>query len=225
MYDEKVSEKWRLRYRVKKVDGNGKPVKGVVFDIYDNKDCINSIATLETNDDGYTDIETIQQIDGDVDSYTLYCKEYSAPAGYIFDSTKKYTLTWNRSTYEALKNRGDESGELQTFGGDRGIVNLTPTASPTPVITQPVTPTPSNSPTPTPTSTPTPTPTNTPTPTPTPTNTPTPTPTNTPTPTSTPIPTPTDEPPTPGTGYVYVKKTSRAGQDLMDFRWIFTERW
>ena len=70
VYDEKVSEKWRLRYRVKKVDGNGKPVKGVVFDIYDNKDCINSIATLETNDDGYTDIETIQQIDGDVDSYT-----------------------------------------------------------------------------------------------------------------------------------------------------------
>lgn len=46
VYDEKVSEKWRLRYRVKKVDGNGKPVKGVVFDIYDNKDCINSIATL-----------------------------------------------------------------------------------------------------------------------------------------------------------------------------------
>ena len=90
----------------------------------------------------------------------------------------------------------------------------TNTPTPTPVITQPVTPTPSNSPTPTPTSTPTPTPTNTPTPT--PTSTPTPTPTNTPTPTSTPIPTPTDEPPTPGTGYVYVKKTSRAGQDLMD---------
>ena len=254
VYDEKVSEKWRLRYRVKKVDGNGKPVEGVVFKIYDEAG--DMIDQLTTNSNGYTDINDVQQIEGDIDSYTLYCKETSAPAGYIFDSTKKYTLTWNRSAYEALKDRGDESGELQTFGGDRGIVNLTPTASPTPVITQPVTPTPSNSPTPTPTSTPTPTPTNTPTPTPvitqpvtpppsnsptptptstptptptntptptptstptpTPTNTPTPTPTNTPTPTSTPIPTPTDEPPTPGTGYVYVKKTSRAGQDLMD---------
>lgn len=228
VYDEKVSEKWRLRYRVKKVDGNGKPVEGVVFKIYDEAG--DMIDQLTTNSNGYTDINDVQQIEGDIDSYTLYCKETSAPAGYIFDSTKKYTLTWNRSAYEALKDRGDESGELQTFGGDRGIVNLTPTASPTPVITQPVTPTPSNSPTPTPTKKPTPTPSDKPTPTPsetptptptstptpTPTNTPTPTPTNTPTPTSTPIPTPTDEPPTPGTGYVYVKKTSRAGQDLMD---------
>ena len=234
VYDEKVSEKWRLRYRVKKVDGNGKPVEGVVFKIYDEAG--DMIGQLTTNSNGYTDINDVQQIEGDIDSYTLYCKETSAPAGYIFDSTKKYTLTWNRSAYEALKNRGDESGELQTFGGDRGIVNLTPTATPTPIITQPVTltstptPTPTNTPTPTPTNTPTPTPTpvitqpvtltNTPTPTPTstptptPTNTPTPTPTNTPTPT--PTPTPTDEPPTPGTGYVYVKKTSRAGQDLMD---------
>ena len=198
VYDEKVSEKWKLRYRVKKVDGEGKPVEGVVFDIYDNSDCVKPIATLETNNNGYSDIELIKDIETSIDSYTLYCKEYSAPAGYIFDSTKKYTLTWNRSTYDALKNRGDESGELQTFGGDKGIVNLTPTATPTPVITQPVTLT--NTPTPTPTSTPTPTPTNTP----------------TPTPTNTPTPTPTDEPPTPGTGYVYVKKTSRAGQDLMD---------
>ena len=254
VYDEKVSEKWKLRYRVKKVDGNGNPVEGVVFRVYYDSDCMNRAATLTTNADGYSDITLIKDIESSVDSYTLYCKEYSAPAGYIFDSTKKYTLTWNRSTYDALKNRGDESGELQTFGGDKGIVNLTPTATPTPVITQPVTPTPSDSPTPTPTKkptptpsdkptptptdkptptpsdkptptptdkptptpseTPTPTPTNTPTPT--PTNTPTPTPTNTPTPTSTPIPTPTDEPPTPGNGYVYVKKTSRAGQDLMD---------
>ena len=200
VYDEKVSEKWRLRYRVKKVDGNGKPIEGVVFRVYYDSDCMNRAATLTTNADGYSDIAEIQQIEGNVDSYTLYCKEYRAPAGYIFDSTKKYTLTWNRSTYDALKNRGDESGELQTFGGDKGIVNLTPTATPTPIITQPVTPPPSNTPTPTPTNTPTPTPTNTP----------------TPTPTSTPTPTPTDEPPTPGTGYVYVKKTSRAGQDLMD---------
>lgn len=260
VYDEKVSEKWRLRYRVKKVDGDGKPVEGVVFKIYDETG--DMIDQLTTNSDGYTDINDVQQIEGNVDSYTLYCKETSAPAGYIFDSTKKYTLTWNRSTYESLKNRGDESGELQTFGGDKGIVNLTPTATPTPVITQPATPTPSDSPTPTPTKKPTPTPTDKPTPTPsdkptptptdkptptptdkptptpsdkptptpsetptptptntptpTPTNTPTPTPTNTPTPTSTPIPTPTDEPPTPGNGYVYVKKTSRAGQDLMD---------
>ena len=216
VYDEKVSEKWRLRYRVKKVDGNGKPIEGVVFRVYYDSDCMNRAATLTTNADGYSDIAEIQQIEGNVDSYTLYCKEYRAPAGYIFDSTKKYTLTWNRSTYDALKNRGDESGELQTFGGDKGIVNLTPTATPTPIITQPVTPPPSNTPTPTPTSTPTPTPTNTPTPTPTSTPTPTPTNTPTPTPTSTPTPTPTDEPPTPGTGYVYVKKTSRAGQDLMD---------
>ena len=216
VYDEKVSEKWRLRYRVKKVDGNGKPIEGVVFRVYYDSDCMNRAATLTTNADGYSDIAEIQQIEGNVDSYTLYCKEYRAPAGYIFDSTKKYTLTWNRSTYDALKNRGDESGELQTFGGDKGIVNLTPTATPTPIITQPVTPPPSNTPTPTPTSTPTPTPTNTPTPTPvitqsvtpppsntptpTPTNTPTPTPTNTPTPTptSTPTPTPTNTPtPTP----------------------------
>ena len=254
VYDEKVSEKWKLRYRVKKVDGDGNPVEGVVFRIYNANN--NPIAELTTNADGYSDIKLIKDIESSIDSYTLYCKETSAPSGYIFDSTKKYPLTWNRSTYDALKNRGDESGELQTFGGDKGIVNLTPTASPTPVITQPVTPPPSNTPTPTPTSTPTPTPTNTPTPTPvitqpvtpppsnsptptptstptptptntptptptntptpTPTNTPTPTPTNTPTPTSTPIPTPTDEPPTPGTGYVYVKKTSRAGQDLLD---------
>lgn len=206
VYDEKVSEDWKLRYRVKKVDGNGNPIAGVEFRIYNDSNCTNRIAKLVTGNDGYSDIKTVDFISTDTDSYTLYCKEYSAPAGYIFDSTKKYTLTWNRSTYDALKNRGDESGELQTFGGDKGIVNLTPTATPTPIITQPVTPPPSNTPTPTPTSTPTPTPT----------NTPTPTPTNTPTPTSTPIPTPTDEPPTPGTGYVYVKKTSRAGQDLMD---------
>ena len=236
VYDEKVSEDWKLRYRVKKVDGNGNTIAGVEFRIYNDSNCTNRIAKLVTGNDGYSDIKTVDFISTDTDSYTLYCKEYSAPAGYIFDSSKKYTLTWNRSTYDALKNRGDESGELQTFGGDKGIVNLTPTATPTPIITQPVTltstptPTPTNTPTPTPTNTPTPTPTpvitqpvtltNTPTPTPTstptptPTNTPTPTPTNTPTPT--PTPTPTDEPPTPGTGYVYVKKTSRAGQDLMD---------
>lgn len=236
VYDEKVSEDWKLRYRVKKVDGNGNPIAGVEFRIYNDSNCTNRIAKLVTGNDGYSDIKTVDFISTDTDSYTLYCKEYSAPAGYIFDSSKKYTLIWNRSTYDALKNRGDESGELQTFGGDKGIVNLTPTATPTPIITQPVTltstptPTPTNTPTPTPTNTPTPTPTpvitqpvtltNTPTPTPTstptptPTNTPTPTPTNTPTPT--PTPTPTDEPPTPGTGYVYVKKTSRAGQDLMD---------
>ena len=192
VYDEKVSEKWKLRYRVKKVDGNGKPIEGVVFRIYNANN--NPIAELTTNADGYSDIKLIKDIESSIDSYTLYCKETSAPSGYIFDSTKKYPLTWNRSTYDALKNRGDESGELQTFGGDKGIVNLTPTATPTPIITQPVTPPPSNTPTPTPTSTPTPTPTNTPTPT----------------------PTPTDEPPAPGTGYVYVKKTSRAGQDLLD---------
>ena len=208
VYDEKVSERWKLRYRVKKVDGDGKPVEGVVFRVYNESG--DMVDGLTTNANGYSDIKLIKDIESSVDSYTLYCKEYRAPAGYIFDSTKKYTLTWNRSTYDALKNRGDESGELQTFGGDKGIVNLTPTATPTPIITQPVTPPPSNTPTPTPTSTPTPTPTNTPTPT--PTSTPTPTPTNTPTPT----PTPTDEPPAPGTGYVYVKKTSRAGQDLMD---------
>ena len=242
VYDEKVSERWKLRYRVKKVDGDGKPVEGVVFRVYNESG--DMVDGLTTNANGYSDIKLIKDIESSVDSYTLYCKEYRAPAGYIFDSTKKYTLTWNRSTYDALKNRGDESGELQTFGGDKGIVNLTPTATPTPIITQPVTPPPSNTPTPTPTSTPTPTPTNTPTPTPvitqsvtpppsntptptptstptpTPTNTPTPTPTSTPTPTPTntptPTPTPTDEPPAPGTGYVYVKKTSRAGQDLMD---------
>ena len=226
VYDEKVSEKWKLRYRVKKVDGDGKPVEGVVFRVYNESG--DMVDELTTNANGYSDITLIKDIESSVDSYTLYCKEYRAPAGYIFDSTKKYTLTWNRSTYDALKNRGDESGELQTFGGDKGIVNLTPTATPTPIITQPVTPPPSNTPTPTPTSTPTPTPTNTPTPTPVitqsvtppPSNTPTPTPTSTPTPTPTntptPTPTPTDEPPAPGTGYVYVKKTSRAGQDLMD---------
>ena len=220
VYDEKVSEKWKLRYRVKKVDGDGKPVEGVVFRVYNESG--DMVDELTTNANGYSDITLIKDIESSVDSYTLYCKEYRAPAGYIFDSTKKYTLTWNRSTYDALKNRGDESGELQTFGGDKGIVNLTPTATPTPIITQPVTPPPSNTPTPTPTSTPTPTPTNTPTPTPVitqsvtppPSNTPTPTPT--PTNTPTPTPTPTDEPPAPGTGYVYVKKTSRAGQDLMD---------
>lgn len=260
VYDEKVSEDWKLRYRVKKVDGNGNPIAGVVFRVYDeNNDMIDE---LTTNANGYSDIKTIDFISSNTDSRTLYCKEYSAPKGYLFDKSIKYTLTWNHSTYETLKDKGDKSGELQTFGGDKGIVNLTPTATPTPVITQPATPTPSNSPTPTPTKkptptpsdkptptptdkptptptdkptptptdkptptpsdkptptpseTPTPTPTNTPTPT--PTNTPTPTPTNTPTPTSTPIPTPTDEPPTPGNGYVYVKKTSRAGQDLMD---------
>lgn len=156
VYDEKVSEKWKLRYRVKKVDGDGNPIEGVVFRVYYDSDCMNMAATLTTNADGYSDITLIKDIESSVDSYTLYCKEYSAPAGYIFDSTKKYTLTWNRSTYDALKNRGDESGELQTFGGDKGIVNLTPTATPTPVITQPVTPTPSDSPTPTPTKKPTP---------------------------------------------------------------------
>ena len=164
MYDEKVSEDWKLRYRVKKVDGNGNPIAGVVFRVYDeNNDMIDE---LTTNSNGYSDIKTIDFISSNTDSRTLYCKEYSAPKGYLFDKSIKYTLTWNHSTYETLKDKGDKSGELQTFGGDKGIVNLTPTATPTPIITQPVTPPPSNTPTPTPTSTPTPTPTNTPTPTP-----------------------------------------------------------
>ena len=182
VYDEKVSEDWKLRYRVKKVDGDGNPIAGVVFRVYDEGN--DMIDELTTNSNGYSDIKTIDFISSNTDSRTLYCKEYSAPKGYLFDKSIKYTLTWNHSTYETLKDKGDKSGELQTFGGDKGIVNLTPTATPTPIITQPVTPPPSNTPTPTPTSTPT--------------------------------PTPTDEPPTPGTGYVYVKKTSRAGQDLMD---------
>ncbi len=118
-----VKDFWRIRYRVKKVDADGKALAGAVFRIYDNANCTGTpVAEITTGSDGYTDVQTVDQIPVTSTSYNLYCREYSAPAGYAVNSDI-YTLTWSYDTYKAAKDNGDTTGEMQTFGGDKGISN------------------------------------------------------------------------------------------------------
>ena len=118
-----MKDLWRIRYRIKKVDEDGKALENAVFRIYDNENCDGTpVAELTTGKDGFTPVQTVDQISVTVTSYKLYCKEYKAPDGYVVDKTI-YPLTWSYDSYKALKDKGDETGELQTFGGDTGVTN------------------------------------------------------------------------------------------------------
>ena len=122
--NDEVEEVWELRANVRKVDGNGSPLKNAVFGIWDNPKCEGiQIASLTTGADGLSQVYVMYKIKEDVKSVTLYCKEVVAPDGYV-KSDKIYALTFNKSKFEELKKADkDTPGELQTFGGSAGIPN------------------------------------------------------------------------------------------------------
>ena len=125
--NDEVNEFWGLRANVRKVDGNGSPLKNAVFGIYANEqDAKNEeeeIVRLTTGADGLSQTYEMTKINENVKSVTLYCKELVAPEGYI-KSDKIYSLTFNKSKFDELKKAdANTPGELQTFGGSAGIPN------------------------------------------------------------------------------------------------------
>ena len=126
--NDEVDEDWRFRANVRKVDGNGSPLKNAVFGIWDDPKCDEGdsqrLATLTTGNDGLSQTYQSEKINENTKSVTLYCKELVAPDGYV-KSDKIYTLTFNKSKYDELKKAdANTPGELQTFGGSAGIPNL-----------------------------------------------------------------------------------------------------
>ena len=122
--NDEVNEKWALRANVRKVDGNGSPLKNAVFGIWDNPKCEGiQIVSLTTGADGLSQTYEMTEINENIKSVTLYCKELVAPDGYV-KSDKIYTLTFNKSKFDELKKAdANTPGELQTFGGSTGIPN------------------------------------------------------------------------------------------------------
>ena len=125
--NDETEESWQVRARAFKVDENGKPLAGAWFGLYlteaDAKTKLNQVARLETKADGYTDTYTSGLLNGDISSYTLYCREIVSPPGYALSDTI-YTKTFTKADYDALKAKDENTpGELQTFGDKTGIVN------------------------------------------------------------------------------------------------------
>lgn len=124
-------EGWKVRVKAKKVDANGTGLAEAILKVYTDEACTKQIGEdLVSTDNGETNEITIG-VSNDKDSITLYCKEYSAPSGYLLNTTDVKKLTFNKA--DATK-----EGELKIFDE---IVN-TEGNPPTPVITQEPTPEP-----------------------------------------------------------------------------------
>ena len=124
---------WTVRVHLKKIDKRGRNLADAVFKVYSDEACTKVIGEdLTSGEDGMTNIVSIG-VPNDTSSITLWCKEYSAPKGYI-PSSEKFTLTFDKKDYVAK-----DGGELKQFGPEEGIVNnegkISPT--PTPVTTPP----------------------------------------------------------------------------------------
>ena len=129
---------WQVRVNAKKVDGNGKALQGATFEVFSSADMDKEsyIGLLTSGVDGMTDILTAGFSD-DVPEARLYCKEKSAPEGYVA-SKDMYELVFTKDKYDELKKADKNTeGELQTFGPQDGIPNPSVTVSPTPKITNP----------------------------------------------------------------------------------------
>ena len=126
---------WPVRVRARKVDGDGNPVAGATFTIYDSESCDNEIGSIISGDDGWTDEASFAYTESDT-TVTLYAKETGVPDGYTGDTEKVYSVTFTKEDYDKLSDADKKLGELKSFGDK--IVNNTPT----PTITMSVTPTP-----------------------------------------------------------------------------------
>lgn len=119
-------EGWKVRVKAKKVDANGTGLAEAILKVYTDEACTKQIGEdLVSTDNGETNEITIG-VSNDKDSITLYCKEYSAPSGYLLNTTDVKKLTFNKA--DATK-----EGELKIFDE---IVNTEGNPPTTPVITQ-----------------------------------------------------------------------------------------
>ena len=128
--EDVTKNEWRLQANVKKVDANGNGLANAVFGIWDNEDAAKNndlyLARVKTDENGISNTYQMTKINKNTDSVTLYCKELSAPDGYVKSDTI-YPLTYTQDKYNELyKEDHDTNGELQTFGGKEGIINETP---------------------------------------------------------------------------------------------------
>lgn len=122
--EEVAKNEWRLQANAKKVDANGNGLANAVFGIWDNPGCKNRVlGYLETDENGISNTYQMRDINKNTDSVTLYCKEISAPDGYVKSDTI-YPLIYTQDKYNELyKEDRHTQGELQTFGGKEGIIN------------------------------------------------------------------------------------------------------
>ena len=112
---------WSLRYKIRKIDRNGNGLPDAEFTIYTDKELTNSIATLTTDDEGWTDTNTLMRM-SKVKSQTLYCVETQSPEGY-YGTDEVYEQTWTHDEYKSyVQGGGDEAGVEKTFNGG-GVVN------------------------------------------------------------------------------------------------------
>lgn len=125
---------WNVRVNAKKVKKDLSGLAGAVFGVYKDAACTDAVGEITSESDGMTDILTVG-VPMDQDTITLYCKEKTAPKGYL-PISEVFSLTFTKAKYDELAAGGDASGELQTFGPADGIVNeegkLTPTPTPPP---------------------------------------------------------------------------------------------
>ena len=128
--EDETKNEWRLQANVKKVDADGNGLANAVFGIWDDEEKAKKnafpLARVKTDENGISNTYQMTEINKDTDSVTLYCKELSAPDGYVKSDTV-YPLTYTQDKYNELyKEDHDTKGELQTFGGEEGIINKTP---------------------------------------------------------------------------------------------------
>ena len=115
------NDKWSVRVNAKKVNETQNGLSGAVFGVYADAGCSTPKGNLTSGSGGRTNILTVD-IPEEQDTVTLYCKEISAPGGYT-PTNEVFSLTFTKTRYEELKEAGDISGELQSFGPAGGIVN------------------------------------------------------------------------------------------------------
>lgn len=121
--EPKGEKEWKAQVKLKKIDENGKGLKGAKFRVYSDVDCTIPIGDLTSGDNGESNTILIDDITWDNETYTVYCKEKEAPAGYAIND-KKFSITFKRSDFEALqKTDKDTKGKLEYFGLKTGIPN------------------------------------------------------------------------------------------------------
>ena len=122
--DPTLDKKWTAQVKLKKIDENGKGLKGAIFGVYDNESCTGEpIGQLESEDNGETGILLIDNIPWDNETYTVYCREKEAPSGYSL-TDEKFSITFKRADFEELYAKDpDTKGKPEYFGKESGIPN------------------------------------------------------------------------------------------------------
>lgn len=121
--NEPVGDLWRVRVQAKKINSAKAGLEGAVFGVYKDETCVDEyVGKITSGPDGVTDILSVNDIPWTQESITLYLKEVEAPKGYT-PTEEIFSLTFDRKTFEELKAKGDDTGELKIFGPEEGIVN------------------------------------------------------------------------------------------------------